>query len=623
MSMNTNINLGSIIRKITLAILDALVVCCSMLVALLLRHEFVIPAAEGALVMNAMMWIVPCYLVAFFLGGIYWVMWRYARGREYMRLALMAAAAMVITIVLNLIFEMGLPNSVLLLTGAYTFGVMTVMRYSWHRVLRWQHNRGKKGLAPRRTLIVGAGEGAVWAVDNCLAQNYGVPVAMVDDSQKKQGLRVSGVPVLGTIEDIPAIVEKMDVEDIVIAIPSLSGQRLGEIASICMTTRCRVRTISYPREVGADGKPKAPVMRRLNLADMLSRDEIKLDTASISSYLEDQTVLVTGGGGSIGSEICRQVMRFKPKHLIVFEIYENCAYELLYELRREHGNDIPVSIIIGSVRDRARLDNVMEQFKPDVVFHAAAHKHVPLMEDSPNEAVKNNVFGTRNVLLSAAEHHVKRFIILSTDKAVNPTNVMGATKRITEMIIQTLGKKTDMKCMAVRFGNVLGSHGSVIPLMEGQIRAGGPVTVTHQDITRYFMTIPEAAQLVLQAGGLAQDGAIYVLDMGSPVKIMDLAVRLVRFYGYEPNVDMEIKVTGLRPGEKMYEELLMDAEADKMTRTAHNLIFVAPPIQLDENKFLKQLGDLEVMCEENSKDIVEKLEETVDTFHPQSKKKAG
>ncbi|MBE5776753.1 MAG: polysaccharide biosynthesis protein [Clostridiales bacterium] len=620
--MEKKVNAGRILRKIALVILDAIVVFCASVVALVLRNEFTLPQAELALLCDAMMWVIPCYLVANFLGGIYWILWRYARSKEYIRLCITCACAAAATVALNVVFKMGLYNSVLILTGAYTFGVITVMRYIWRRVQIHKHSP-VKGVSPRRTMIVGAGEGAAWAIDNCRAQRYGDPVALVDDDVSKQGLRISGVPVMGTIDEIPAVAEKMNIEDIVIAIPSLTGKRLGEVAGICLTTKCRVRTVSYPREVGADGKPKAPVMRRLNLADMLSRDEIRLDNAKISEYIEGRTVMVTGGGGSIGSEICRQVMRFKPRHLVIFEIYENCAYELLYELRRMFGNDIPVSIMIGSVRDRARLDDVMDKFKPEVVFHAAAHKHVPLMEDSPNEAVKNNVFGTRNTLLSAAAHNVERFIILSTDKAVNPTNVMGATKRITEMIIQTLGKNTNMKCMAVRFGNVLGSHGSVIPLMEGQIRSGGPVTVTHPDITRYFMTIPEAAQLVLQAGSNGQDGAIYVLDMGQPVKIMDLALRLVRFYGYEPNVDMEIKITGLRPGEKLYEELLMDQEADAMTRTAHDLIFVAPPIPMEENVFLRQLGDLETMCEENSADIVEKLKETVSTFHPQNERKVG
>ena len=344
----------------------------------------------------------------------------------------------------------------------------------------------------------------------------------------------------------------------------------------------------------------------------------------IRGYLAGKVVLVTGGGGSIGSEICRQIMRFGPAKLLVFDIYENCAYELECELRQKYGRDCPVEVLVGSIRDKRRLDEVFETWHPTVVFHAAAHKHVPLMEVSPGEAVKNNVFGTRNLLQSASEHGVERFVQLSTDKAVNPTNVMGATKRVTEMLLQSFARHTPMKCMAVRFGNVLGSHGSVIPLFEAQIRKGGPVTLTHPDITRYFMTIPEAAQLVLQAGGLAQSGAIYVLDMGEPVKIIDLARKLIRFYGYEPGVDMEITVTGLRPGEKLYEELMMDRESAGVTRTAHDKIFVAPPIDFSEDAFEAQLAALaDAVGRDDDQAIVDGLVEVVQTYHPNRDMLAG
>ena len=366
----------------------------------------------------------------------------------------------------------------------------------------------------------------------------------------------------------------------------------------------------------ANGKPVVAGLRELNTSDFLSRDEVQLNSAQISEYLHDKVVLVTGGGGSIGSELCRQIMRYRPRQLLIFDIYENCAYELEMELRNKYGADINVVTLIGSIRDIKRLDEVFETYHPSVVFHAAAHKHVPLMEVSPAEAVKNNVFGTKNLLTSAAEHGVERFVQLSTDKAVNPTNVMGCTKRICEMLIQTFAKNTSMKCMAVRFGNVLGSHGSVIPLFEEQIKNGGPVTITHPDIVRYFMTIPEAAQLVLQAGGLAQSGSIYVLDMGEPVKIMDLATRLIRFYGYEPNVNMEIKVTGLRPGEKLYEELMLDSEQDRMTKTAHDKIFIAPPMQIDLAAFYEELQNLRHDAEHNDEGVVLSLQRMVGTYHP-------
>ena len=449
--------------------------------------------------------------------------------------------------------------------------------------------------------------------------SFGYPVVMVDDDPAKRNLRVQGVPVRGSISDIPELVRKYDIREIVIAITSLRGERLQQVVNICNSCHCRVRMLNDPQAVDENGNVQGASLRELNTSDFLSRDEVHLDTEEIHKYLTDKVVLVTGGGGSIGSELCRQIIRYRPKQLLIFDIYENCAYELEMELRNKIGRDLPIVTLVGSIRDKHRLDEVMDIYHPQVVFHAAAHKHVPLMEISPAEAVKNNVLGTKNLLTSASTHGVERFVQLSTDKAVNPTNVMGCTKRICEMLIQTFAQNTTMKCMAVRFGNVLGSHGSVIPLFESQIREGGPVTITHPDITRYFMTIPEAAQLVLEAGALARSGSIYVLDMGQPVKIMELAEKMIRFYGYEPGVNMEIRITGLRPGEKLYEELMMDTEADKMQRTDHNKIFVAPPLQIDLGVFYQQLLQLEEAAEHNDDKVVTQLQNIVPTYHPNRK----
>ena len=469
-------------------------------------------------------------------------------------------------------------------------------------------------------LIVGAGNAGAWAVNLCKNKNrsFGDPVVIVDDDLTKKNLRVQGVPVRGTISDIPELVRKYHIAEIVIAITSLKGERLSEVVNLCNSTHCRVRMLSDPQSIDESGNPTSRGMglRELNTADFLSRDEVQLNNAQISEYLHDKVVLVTGGGGSIGSELCRQIIRYRPRQLLIFDIYENCAYELEMELRNKYGRDLPIVTLIGSIRDKRRLDEVFETYRPSVVFHAAAHKHVPLMEVSPAEAVKNNVFGTKNLLTSAAEHGVERFVQLSTDKAVNPTNVMGCTKRICEMLIQTFAQNTTMKCMAVRFGNVLGSHGSVIPLFEEQIKQGGPVTITHPDIVRYFMTITEAAQLVLQAGALAKSGSIYVLDMGKPVRIMDLATRLIRFYGYEPNVDIDIKITGLRPGEKLYEELMLDSEQDKMIKTAHDKIFIAPPMQIDLAGFYTELQQLQLHVDKNDEGVVEQLQKIVHSYHP-------
>ena len=539
-------------RKAGMFLLDVVLTCLSIYVSMELRFEMAIPWRHAVTMVNAVPIVLVAYMACYLLGGIYQIMWRYAGVRDVARLSLLSAIACGITLTLNQFMGLGLFRGVLVFICLINTIAIGGSRMLWRVFSKDRISGGLGDAMP--VMVVGAGEAGAYAVNICNKnpKRLGKPVILVDDAHGKQGLRIQNVPVRGTIEDIPKLATRYGIREIIVAIPSLgNGERMQRILELCNETHCHTRILSEPTDSDAMGAEGTPFIRELNISDFLSRDEIELDTESIAGYLSGKVVMVTGGGGSIGSEICRQIMRFKPKLLIIFEIYENCAYELEYELRQKYGRDCPVVTLIGSIRDRERLDEVFDLYHPQVVFHAAAHKHVPLMEISPAEAIKNNVFGTRNLLEAASSHGVERLVQLSTDKAVNPTNVMGATKRITEMLIQYYGAHTDMKCMAVRFGNVLGSHGSVIPLMEAQIRKGGPVTVTHPDITRYFMTIPEAAQLVLQAGGIARSGSIFVLDMGEPVRIMDLAQKLIRAYGYEPNVDMPIKIIGLRPGEKL------------------------------------------------------------------------
>ena len=631
-------------RRILLMLLDCgLIVLCYYL-AILLRFddtgaiigvvgEQVLREANRQQVIVAMapmlFYILPIYMVVFWFGGLYEIMWEYAGMRDLARLLCLSGLATGLILLVDMFFRPRTISGAVLIIGAvFNTAAVAGVRFLWRfaRALRASMaERKKKSGRTRRDetplLIVGAGNAGAWAVNLCKTKNnsFGNPVVIVDDDLTKKNLRVQGVPVRGTISDIPELVRKYHIVEIIIAITTLKGERLREVINLCNSTHCRVRMLNDPQAVDESGKPVAAGLRELNTADFLSRDEIQLNNAQISEYLHDKIVLVTGGGGSIGSELCRQIMRYSPRQLLIFDIYENCAYELEMELRDKYGADAHIVTLVGSIRDKARLDEVFETYHPSVVFHAAAHKHVPLMELSPAEAVKNNVFGTKNLLTSAAEHGVERFVQLSTDKAVNPTNVMGCTKRICEMLIQTYAANTDMKCMAVRFGNVLGSHGSVIPLFEEQIKRGGPVTITHPDIVRYFMTITEAAQLVLQAGGLAKSGSIYVLDMGEPVRIMDLATRLIRFYGYEPGSDIAIEITGLRPGEKLYEELMLDSEQDKMRSTAHNKIFIAPPMEIDLARFYTDLQHLRLCAAHNDEAVVEGLQRIVGRYHPNRK----
>jgi FlaA1/EpsC-like NDP-sugar epimerase len=602
------------LRKAALIAMDAVLVNLSIWLGMFLRFEGAINDEQVSRMVNQEAWVTLLFLLSFVSANIYSVLWQYASLPEMIRVVFAIMVAGLAILLANELFTWRLSRAVVILTCIWALASVGGVRFAWRA---WCANRiddRRKGEPLMPVMIVGAGYAGSYALAflrrNRLA--YGRPVVFVDDDDGKQNLRIQNVPVLGKISDIPRLVTELAIREIIIAIPSLSGERLQNLVALCNSTKCKVRILSNPQDYAASsGKLE---FRELNLSDFLAREEVKLDMDSISAYLGGKTILVTGGGGSIGSEICRQIMRFSPRLLLVFDIYENCAYELYNELKQKYGADVPVQVLVGSIRDRKRLNEVFRQYHPQVVFHAAAHKHVPLMEDNPGEAIKNNVLGTLNLLDSASSHGVERLVQLSTDKAVNPTSVMGATKRITEMLIQSFARKTAMKCMAVRFGNVLGSHGSVLPLFEAQIKKGGPLTITHPDIIRYFMTIPEAAQLVLQAGGIAQSGAIYVLDMGEPVKIMDLAEKLIRFYGFEPGVDIEMKVVGLRAGEKLYEELLMDPEKENMQKTAHDKIFVAPPMDVDDETLYDNIDSLVRAAELDESLVKELLVEAVPTY---------
>ena len=460
-----------------------------------------------------------------------------------------------------------------------------------------------------RVLIIGAGSVGMTIISDLKksADSKMEPVCVLDDNPTKLGCMINGVKIVGTIDNVKKACKEYAIDKIIIAIPSLDKKALMKIVEKCEQTKCKVLTMPSVHQI-ADGSVSINDIKEVSTADLLGREQVKVNLDEIMKYIEGKTILVTGGGGSIGSELCRQIALHKPKHLIILDIYENNAYDIEQELLRRVPN-INLTTLIASVRDAGKIDKVFKEYKPQIVFHAAAHKHVPLMETSPNEAVKNNVYGTYNVADTAGRYGVEKFVLISSDKAVNPTNIMGATKRICEMIIQTINKRyANTDYVAVRFGNVLGSNGSVIPLFKKQIQDGGPILVTHKDIIRYFMTIPEAVTLVLQAGAYAKGGEIFVLDMGEPVRIYDLAVNMIKLSGLEPYKDIDIKITGLRPGEKLYEEMLMDEEG--MGKTANDLIYIGKPLDLNEETLFEDIEQLRKAAYEETddmKDIVSKL----------------
>lgn len=610
------------VRKAGVALLDAIIINIAYLFTTFISSYPVTPDREMLnVLLGRSTYTTVIFVVIYFLFGLYNSLWEYAGLHELMRCAAAGGVATLIALAADTICSrLGLFNVQVLSLSIYFMSMLVIIALTgvvriMYRVIRRTmkaHSAGGTRGTGKRVMIIGAGDMGLTILKELEATAFsiGKPVVFVDDKTEKIGKHVDGVPVRGGCEKIPELAEKYKVDEIIYAIPSAAPQRRSEILKLAMQTSCSLKTSLSLQEI-TEKSVSEPTIRNVDITDLLARPEVTLNT-DICSYLKNQTILVTGGGGSIGSEICTQVARYSPAKVIIFDNYENNAFVLKNKLDRKYQGKVQFFIRIGSVQDPARLDEVLGEFKPSVVFHAAAHKHVPLMEDSPCEAVKNNIFGTYNTAKAAIEHKVNKFVILSTDKAVNPTNVMGATKRVTELIIQYFERKnTGTHFAAVRFGNVLGSNGSVIPLFKEQIAAGGPVTVTHKDITRYFMTIPEAAQLVVQAGGIAQGGEIFVLDMGDPVSITSLAEKLIALSGFKPYDEIKIEFTGLRPGEKLYEELTLSEEESEMQLTCNDKIFVLPPVDFDSEKLEAGLDKLK---EADSTNVRTRLLELVPNF---------
>ena len=603
------------LRVASLLLVDIVFINLSAFLALWARFDFDFTQLVTHELSANLKYILPAFtlltVLIFVPMKLYNSLWEFASVDELVHIV--AASALVALIELAAIFFrfVSLPMSFPLLNAMFLATLTILSRFSY-RLVRILSQRRRKKHAQRRTMLIGAGSGGMLVLREFQASenSQNQVVCIIDDDPKKSGRYLHNVKIVGTRADILKAAKDYKVEEIVFAIPTADVKERKAILNICQQTGCKLKMLPGIYQL-ANGEVKVQKIRDVDVLDLLGRDSVKVDLSQIAGYLQDKTVLVTGGGGSIGSELCRQIAQHSPKRLIIFDIYENNAYVIQQELRRSCP-ELDLVTLIGSVRDTERVELVFRTYRPEIVFHAAAHKHVPLMEDSPNEAIKNNVFGTYHVAQAADKFGANTFVLISTDKAVNPTNVMGASKRICEMIVQMMANHSQTKFVAVRFGNVLGSNGSVIPLFKEQIAEGGPVTVTHPDIIRYFMTIPEAVSLVLQAGAYANRGEIFVLDMGEPVRIDDLARNLIRLSGFTPDVDIEVKYTGLRPGEKLFEEMLMDEEG--LRATANNLIHIGKPLEINEAEFLRQLEQLHAACEENSDDIRQIIASVVKTY---------
>ncbi len=615
--INNELN-KKIVRQLFLVFVDAISIAAASFLALWIRFEFeIFSLNETELsyfrnVLHCLPAALIVGIVVFCVMGLYDSLWEFAGEKEAFRVVISALIVSAFHILIQYLFEKPVPRSFvvieLILLAAFVF----VTRFSYRFLRKIVSDYKKSGTATIKTMLIGAGDAGAMILHELQRSSNSKNniVCILDDDITKLGKKMYGVTVVGDTNEIEKYAKKYDIEEIILAIPTLPSAKKRKILNECSNTKCVLKTLPGIYQL-VNGEVNIQKIRNVEIEDLLERESIKVNLDEIAYYVSDKTVLVTGGGGSIGSELCRQLATYSPKKLIIFDIYENNAYEIQQELKRTHPA-LDLEVLIGSVRDKDRVEMLFKTFRPDIVYHAAAHKHVPLMEDSPNESIKNNVFGTWNVADVADKYKAEAFILISTDKAVNPTNIMGASKRLCEKIICDFAARSDTKFACVRFGNVLGSNGSVIHLFKSQIKNGGPVTVTHKNIIRYFMTIPEAVSLVLQAGAYANEGEIFVLDMGEPVKIDDLARNMIKLSGFEPDVDIAIEYTGLRPGEKLYEELLLSGEG--LRKTPNELIFIGLLENIDREEFENKLAKLKDACNSNSEDIKTLVKELVPEY---------
>lgn len=623
-------------RTLILAFLDFVLIVISFAAALLIRFDFKFSQIEPQYVFQFVL-VVPSsaflIILLFLIFKMYSSIWRFASFSEFERIVKAWVCFTLIMLVIEVIDELitgfrRFPISVWVMAIIFGFVTTTTLRFGF-RFISFMNKDKTVTKDHSNIMIVGAGACGKDVIHEIVMSHHvdARVCCAIDDNPVKLGREIDGVPIVGNRHDIPQAAEKYNIDEIIFAIPDARGVDRKDILDICSTTKCKVRVMPGIYQM-IDGSVTVNSIRNVEIIDLLGRDPVKANVDSIREYITGKTVMVTGGGGSIGSELCRQIAMAKPKLLIIFDIYENNAFWIERELREKYGNDLNVIALIGSVRNTNRMNAVMEEYRPDIIFHAAAHKHVPLMEGSPNEAIKNNVGGTYKTAQAAIKYGVKRFVLISTDKAVNPTNVMGASKRICEMVIQMMDRKaqamydsgeikTRTTFSAVRFGNVLGSNGSVLKIFEKQIAKGGPVTVTDKNITRYFMTIPEAVVLVMESGAYARGGEIFVLNMGEPVKIDDVARKMIKLSGLVPDVDIKVVYSGLRPGEKLYEECLMDEEGLRETEENKD-ISIAQPIPMDDEEFSRQLAELLEAAKCETKDIRHIVAKIVKTYHPKS-----